>query len=387
MIYKLFLLSIFCLDLFSPVTILAQKTAGIKWSAVAELPPVGGTQKNPGVAGAFCGMHNNVLLVAGGANFPDSMPWQGGKKKYWDDIYILTKPIIRNFGWSKKYSDGDCKLKQKVAYGASVTTDDGVVCVGGENENVISKEVFLLQWDAENRQVIIKELPGLPLALTNASAAASEKIIYVAGGETPNGVSDKFFSLDLANTSVGWKELRVIPKPISHAVMLSPSPEKIFLIGGRRKTATGISELYNSVFEFDIISGHWEEKRELPYALSAGTGIVKSKNIILLFGGDKGETFHQTEILLTAIAEEKDDVKRKKLVEQKNKLQQNHPGFSPEILQYDITKDEWKLEGVTPFVAPVTTSAVKWKEYVFIPSGEIRAGVRTPQILRGKLKQ
>lgn len=366
---------------------MAQKTAGIKWSAVAELPPVGGTQKNPGVAGAFCGMHNNVLLVAGGANFPDSMPWQGGKKKYWDDIYILTKPIIRNFGWSKKYSDGDCKLKQKVAYGASVTTDDGVVCVGGENENVISKEVFLLQWDAENRQVIIKELPGLPLALTNASAAASEKIIYVAGGETPNGVSDKFFSLDLANTSVGWKELRVIPKPISHAVMLSPSPEKIFLIGGRRKTATGISELYNSVFEFDIISGHWEEKRELPYALSAGTGIVKSKNIILLFGGDKGETFHQTEILLTAIAEEKDDVKRKKLVEQKNKLQQNHPGFSPEILQYDITKDEWKLEGVTPFVAPVTTSAVKWKEYVFIPSGEIRAGVRTPQILRGKLKQ
>lgn len=383
MINKLFLLLFFFLDLFLPGTILAQKTAGIKWSAIAELPSADNAKKNPGVAGAFCGMHNNVLMIAGGANFPDSMPWQGGKKKYRDDVYVLEQSRKNIFHW---LTVAKFKLTKRIAYGASVSTAYGIFCMGGENENGISKEVFLLQWDAANRQVIVKELPGLPVELTNASAAGSGKMIYVAGGETTNKVSDKFFSLDLVNTTTGWKELPAVPKPTSHSVMLSPSPGKILLIGGRRKTTVGISELYNSVFEFDITSNQWLEKKSLPYALSAGTGIVKNENSILLFGGDKGETFHQTEILLAAIAAEKDEVKKKELVEQKNKLQQNHPGFSREVLQYNIAKDEWKKAGVIPFVTPVTTSAVKWNEYVFIPSGEVKAGVRTPQILRGKLK-
>ena len=173
--------------------------------------------------------------------------------------------------------------------------------------------------------------------------------------------------------------------------MLSLRPgcfnKRCVFIGGRRKGAGGISELYNSVFEFDITSNQWQEKKSLHYALSAGTGIVKNENTILLFGGDKGETFHQAEILLAAIAAEKDEVKTKELIEQKNKLQQNHPGFSREVLQYDIGKDAWKPAGVIPFVTPVTTSAVKWKDYVFIPSGEIKAGVRTPQILMGRISK
>ncbi len=383
MINKLFLLLFFFLDLFLPGTISAQKTAGIKWAVITELPSAENAKKNPGVAGAFCGMYNNVLMMAGGANFPDSMPWQGGKKKYCDDIYVLEQGKKNKFN---RVAVAKFKLKKRIAYGASVTTGNGVVCIGGENENGISVESFLLQWDAANRQVIVKELPGLPVALTNASAACSGKMIYVAGGETTSGVSNKFFSLDLVNISAGWKDLPAIPKPTSHAIMLSPSSGKIFLMGGRKKTTAGISELYNSVFEFDSTTNQWQEKKSLPYALSAGTGIVKDENTILLFGGDKGETFHQTEVLLAAIAAEKDEAKKKELVEQKNTLQQNHPGFSRGVLEYDIAKDDWKMTGKIPFVTPVTTSAVKWNEYVFIPSGEIKAGVRTPQILRGKLK-
>jgi cyclically-permuted mutarotase family protein len=384
---KFFLLLFFIQSLFVFSPISAQKTDQVKWSAIATLPFADGAGKNPGVAGAFCGVHNNVLLIGGGANFPDAMPWEGGKKKYWDEVYVLTRFSVRNFGWVKKQNDGIFKLKRKIAYGASVTTGEGIVCIGGENENGISKEVFLLQWDAANRQVSEKELPGLPLALTNSAAAGSGKMIYVAGGETVNAVSNKFFSLDLTNTTAGWKELPVIPKALSHTVMLCPSPGKILLMGGRRKGADGISELFNSVFEFDFTTNRWLEKKSMPCTLSAGTGTVKDENTVLLFGGDKGETFHQTEVLLAAIAAEKDEVKKKELVEQKNKLQQRHPGFNREVLQYDIAKDEWIPAGVIPFDTPVTTTAVRWKKHVFIPSGEIKAGVRTPQVLQGKIKQ
>jgi hypothetical protein len=55
----------------------------------------------------------------------------------------------------------------------------------------------------------------------------------------------------------------------------------------------------------------------LPYAISAGTGVVVGKNQCILFGGDKGETFHQVEILLAQIAQESDPEKKAKLIAQK----------------------------------------------------------------------
>lgn len=385
MIHKLFLLFFlfYGLTLFSPI--LAQKPLRFKWSVVAELPPDSGNTKNPGVAGAFAGIHNNVLLIAGGANFPTAMPWEGGKKIYWDNVYVLENNGKIGFGWvrSEKF-----KLGQRIAYGASVSTDAGIVCIGGENENGISKNVFLLQWNSLSRKVIVNDLPELPLPLSNASAAAISNSIYVAGGETLNGVSDKFYVLDLENVSANWKQLPAVPKPVSHSVMLVPAiaeEKKIYLIGGRKKSSSGISELSRSVFEFDIRKNSWTEKTSLPYTLSAGTGIASGYGDMLLFGGDKGETFHKTEVLLADIAAEKDEAKKQELIQQKNKLQQSHPGFSNEVLQYNPEKNKWKVIGKIPFSTPVTTAAVKWGNYIFIPSGEIKAGIRTPNILLGKM--
>ena len=105
----------------------------------------------------------------------------------------------------------------------------------------------------------------------------------------------------------------------------------------------------------------------------------------MIFGGDKGETFHKTEKFIAAIHSEKDDAKKTALIQQKNTLQSSHPGFSKEILMYNAEPDEWTVVGCIPFDSPVTTNAVIWEDKVIIPSGEIKAGVRTPQILSAKL--
>ncbi len=57
------------------------------------------------------------------------------------------------------------------------------------------------------------------------------------------------------------------------------------------------------------------------------------------------------------------------------------------MLAYDIMKDKWVQQGKIPFDVPVTTTAFLLKDRVFIVSGEIKAGVRTPQIVSGKLKE
>lgn len=369
--------------MFFTVSTYAQKAKGkaMQWKIAAQLPALSGQPKSLGFAGPVAGAHGNILVVAGGANFPDAMPWNGGKKKYYDDVFVYVKNKKAIALYKKTF-----KLPSSIAYSANCSTSQGIVYAGGENEKGISNNVFLLQWDAVNETIVTKTLPDLPVAVTNAAAGFQNNIVYIAGGETVSAASDQFYCLDMNNMAAGWKELPAIPKPVSHTVLTAQSNadrQFIYLTGGRKKNTSGISDLYSSVFKFDILKNKWEEKTSLPYALSAGTGIAAGSNTILIFGGDKGETFHKTEKFIAAIHSEKNDTRKAELIQQKNTLQSSHPGFSKEILMYNIELNEWTSVGCIPFDTPVTTTAIKWDDKVIIPGGEIRAGVRTPQILIG----
>ncbi|MDQ3279035.1 MAG: sodium transporter, partial [Bacteroidota bacterium] len=172
---------------------------------------------------------------------------------------------------------------------------------------------------------------------------------------------------------------------MSHAVLVVQSNGKedcLYLLGGRKRNPGGLSSLYASVLQFRLQKGEWTEKRALPYAISAGTGVAAGNNAILLFGGDTGETFHKTEALIAAIAKEPDAEKKQQLADEKTGVQSSHPGFCRQVLQYDAKRESWSQQGCIPFPAPVTTTAVAWRSAVFLPSGEIKAGVRTPEILK-----
>lgn len=367
--------------------IMAQRNKIIDWSVAATLPSVDGKTANIGIAGAFSGISNDAMIIAGGANFPDAMPWNGGKKVYYNGLYVLKKTGKKNFSW---YVKDKFHIEDSIAYGASVSSDSGIICIGGESTHGISDKVFSILWNKAGKTPIKKNLAPLPFPLCNAAAVVVKNIVYVAGGETTGSVSDRFICLDLANTSAEWKELPALPFPVSHAVIAMQSngiDDCIYLIGGRQRKTDGVSELYNTVYEFNLRTNRWAKKQSLPHTLSAGTSLSVGSNRILLFGGDKGETFHKVEELIAAISQENDVVKKQQLVQKKNQLQVSHPGFSDEVLCYCPKTDEWTTVGRIPFSVPVTTTAVNWNGYCFIPSGEIKAGVRTSQILMGKLPQ
>lgn len=383
-------LTIILLVLFMSVhaEILAQNPglSSIKWKIAAQLPPANGETVSLGLAGPLTGVTNDVLIVAGGANFPDGLPWNGGKKKYHDDIFVLQHKKNGKFHWLDTKSQ---KLTAATAYGANVSTKYGIAYLGGENEKGISDAAILLQWNSQSKKIEIIKLPNLPIPLTNASATVYENIIYIAGGETINAVSDKLFSLNLDDTAKGWKQLPNLPYAVSSAVLAVQSNGKqqnIYLLGGRKKNTNAVSDFYNSVYAFNLTTGTWQQVAQIPSPKAAGTGIAVGKNQILLFGGDEGETFNKTETLIMAIANEKDEVKKNALIEQKNKLQMAHPGFKPEVLLYNTVTNNWSKLANIPFASAATTTAVLWGKCIFIPSGEIKAGVRTAQILLGTIK-
>lgn len=352
----------------------------VEWKKIGMLPETNG--KPLGFAGVVAGVTNNMFIAGGGANFPDSMPWLGGSKKYYDDLYVYQKNeddsliLFRSF-----------KLPFPLGYAACVSTKSGIVIAGGENDKGISNKVMLLQWDTVVQKIVIRYLPDLPYPLSSAGIAEHDRTLYIAGGDMGSETSGHFLSLNTNTPGSVWKEMPALPQPTSHAVFLftkNGQKNTLFLIGGRKKNYEKPSSLYKDVYVFDLKMEKWEIKSPLPYALSAGTGAV-ANNTILLFGGDTGETFHKTEELILAIAEEKDDTQKKPLTLEKIKVQSEHPGFCAKELEYIVSKDQWKGAGCIPFKAPVTTVAVPWNDEVIIAGGEIRAGVRTPQILSAKI--
>lgn len=361
-----------------------RQVAAIEWREAGTLPGGDGQATHLGLAGPVSGIHNNVLILGGGANFPDSMPWLGGKKRFYDDLYLFRRT-------NEEYTlldDKRFKLPYRAGYGASCSTSKGVLYAGGENENGLLRTVVLIRYESLDNELLIDQLPDLPFAVANASVATDGKNVYLAGGETAEGVSDKLLYLDLNAPHAQWTALTILPQPVSHSVLAlhsNGSRRSLYLIGGRKKNKTGPSDFFYTNYRFDLGEDRWEQMSSLPYAISAGTGWSNGECDILLFGGDAGRAFNKTEELIAAISREDDPLKREVLNQQKTALQAGHPGFSKEILYYDACGDAWSVIGTLPFEVPVTTTAVEAREgEVLIPSGEIRAGVRSPLILMGK---
>jgi N-acetylneuraminic acid mutarotase len=363
----------------------AQQVPSLQWSIAATLPPMADGRAHIGVAGPVAGVHNNVLLVAGGANFPEGMPWDGGKKQYHTRGYLYS---IEGQGQLTRL-DVACNLPETVAYAGVATTPAGIVCAGGETVSGPTAQAWLITIQAHSNTLSIEALPALPVPTTNAAATSNGHLVYLAGGETPNGPANNVWQLNLKNIAAGWKALPNLPQSVSHAVLAAIPNQNgkatLYLAGGRCKMPNGISTIYNNCYSLGPGDTTWQSRAPLPAPLSAASSVVAPSGLWMVFSGDKGATFSQVEKLLVQIAAEKDTNRQQILIEQKNRLQRLHPGFSADVWVYHPDTNSWQVAGSIPFAPPVTTQAVVWKNHVYLCSGEIKAGVRSPDILQATL--
>jgi len=386
---KLFLLA-FLRIIFFANSIYAQSPMinNITWKIAASIPDISESQKQIGLAGLFVGFSNNVLLLAGGSNFPEGKPWEGYKKKYWNRIYAIRK----------NKNDYSCillpdTLYNSLAYGACVSSKNGLVIIGGENEMGISNAVSILRWDSFYNKINFQSLSSLPYPLTNCSATIIDETIYLVGGENDGKSTSSFLSLKLEGNKINdWERLPPLPLALSHATIVTQSNGKeacIYVIGGRSSNNSGISDLHGNLFCYKPSTKSWESKIGLynndgNINLSAATGISWNSNQIILAGGDDGKTFSLIERLTSSINQAQNDQEKEQLFKQKMELINHHEGFSKKVYVYNTITDKWSLINDLPY-APVTTIAVKWGDEIIIPGGEIKPGIRTANILVGKI--
>lgn len=361
------------------------KITNVEWKKAAQLQNADGSL-SLGFAGPINGISNNVLIVAGGANFQDKMPWEGGKKHYSNEIHVLEK-AGDDFLWNKKAIH---TLPEPIAYPGNVTTNSGIVYVGGENETGLSNKAYLLNWNAAKNEVETKSLPNFPIAITNIALTHLDNIVYAIGGDEAKQSSDLVFSLDLNVEKPEWKLLTKLPFALANSVSVIQN-NTIYVIGGRTKTPSGISDLHNTTLAFDLKKQTWENKANISDGkqttnFSAGAGVAIGTEYILIPGGDNGTTFHKIETYLSQIANATSEEEKLKLIAEKNILNTTHKGFYNDILLYNTHKNKWSKIGELPFLAHVTTTATIWNDKIVLSNGEIKPGIRTPDVMLGTIK-
>jgi N-acetylneuraminic acid mutarotase len=309
----------------------------------------------PGMAGMMTGSHRGVLIAAGGANFPDLKPWENGKKRMYDEIYVLLP--------GEKTWSAAGRLPAPRAYGATVSLPDGVLIAGGESADTVYADTLLLQWDGT--QVQIKSAPPLPEATTCAVAAVLDGSVYLSGGYaagTPRLSRNFFWRLTLSDSVPRWHALPSWPGPTRALAVSAAVDGALYVMSGidisaaEGKTppeaAPGI--YLRDAFRYRPGSG-WEKLPDLPWSAIAAPSpapVTASPPRVFVLGGVDGR---QVGNLPRTIS------------------------LPDDILYFDVALHQWKQWPEAWPLPVVCLCAVETSAGWVMPSGEIMAGHRTTE--------
>ena len=370
-----------------------------EWSQIPHVPLSPSLEKPIRVAGSFVGVHNNVLIIAGGANLPDIAPWEVGKRIFSDDIFILQKGDDGKYKW---LTDTGVKLPRPLSYGVSISTADGIVCIGGVNSRQCYSDVFLLKWNPTAEKIEIETLPALPVTLAFMAGASVNQKIYVAAGreriKDPTATNN-FWSLDLAKKDSGqsfaWKQLPDLPgamRILPACAAQSDGQDDCFYLFGGHNVSGGKGELLTDAYKYNPRNGTWTQLESIaltgrqPRALITASAIASGTNHILAVGGDDGKVFVQLQQLRNQIKQTSDKVALEVLKNKLNQQLESIPDFKNEILAFHTITDTWVKIGNISTIGTRSSVAVELNGEIVIISDSVDPDIATPLLTKGKTK-
>lgn len=377
-------LALLLVAFFAWMQFFGQEISKLDLIDLPNLPAENATNTSIGYAGMLGGSHNGVLLAAGGANFPEGMPWEGGKKVWSNAIFIFE-----NDQWRLSST----KLPMPLGYAAYVSTNQGVLCIGGNNENQISDQVFLMAYNVVSAEVEITNYPNLPEPLAFSSAVLFEDAVYVIGGNNAEGSTNSFYRLSLKDAR-NWEKLADFPGSPralhTTAVQETQTNKMLFVIGGRHERVGQKSEALTTYLSYDFKNDTWADEGDLlindnPRVLMGASAEVMGSMHVMVYGGSDALLFDDLENIGLELATEPTEDVKQQLISRRNDILNNHPGFSKDILAYNTITKQWFVYATLPTEIPVTALAFKNNNDFIIVSGEVSPGIRTNGVQNFKI--
>lgn len=334
-----------------------------------------------GISAPFCGVYQEHLIVAGGSNFPSVPASEGGTKEYLDEIYVLN--LQEPDQWK-----GPFRFPFPVAYGASVNTAAGIVCIGGMNKESSLSEVVLMQWNDFAQSIDFIEWPALPESVDNAAATELDGIIYLLGGNVNGKPTPALFTLDTRKPDAGWERLPPFPGAARVQPAVVASGNKLFLAGGYQPASREIPpSISENLLEYNPQTKEWIEKSTIPigektFGFVGGSALSNLPGSILFLGGVHPDRFLaalEREAALQKARTEKDDDRIKQLeMDGRNYLLHDKDWykFNQNLLQYDPVNDQWQTIISHPALARAGAGITHTENCIFIIGGELKPGIR-----------
>ena len=318
-----------------------------------DLPQVADEAYSKGVSAPFFGDAGGSLVLAGGANFPDKPLLEGGSKKVYADIWTKSE-------CGKWMHAGT--LPDSVAYGATFKIGNALVLAGGNVSGKPSDKVYKLEIKKGKTQ--LKELGALPDAIEQAGWTCDDKSLYLVGGVSASGRSDVVYVCDKGRYR--WKVLSTLPVPLVQPVAFV-SKDKLYVWGGFDPAT---SEVYSNGWCLDIISGVWSETVGVPDGgtFVGASGITLPDGRLLVLGGVNKDIFAK------ALHNGPED---------RIPYLSMAPAaycFRDTVWIFDPKIGVWQKVGTSGRTALAGAGICVSKGSIFIAGGEIKPGVRSPNI-------
>ena len=326
-----------------------------------------------GVSALYAGVLDDQLIMAGGCNFPHVPVADGGKKVYYDGIYAASLSEGTNLQWQEIGL-----LPEASAYGVTIPTEKGLVCVGGNTANRSLSEVFILS--LQQGEVNMESLPSLPVTIDNMAGALLDGVIYIVGGNVNGVPSSAVYSLNLNNLAEGWKEEVKVPGNPRVQPVCAAQGGKLYVWGGFSTAGEG-REATLSVdgYAYTPSTKEWKQvatpidESGTPVSLGGGVALPLGEDAVLCAGGVNKDIFLQA---LQGIHKGKEYLSRPVEWYQ----------FNRKLLKYDTKEDKWTVLGDYEQGARAGAAMVSDGKSYYIINGELKPGIRTKDINRINLK-
>ena len=358
-----------------------------------------------GVSAPFAGFIGDELIVGGGCNFPDVPAADGGKKVFYADV-VAWNAGSKSSEWKSLRG-----LPSPNAYGATVEVKEGLVLIGGVNQDASLNNVFLLIKDEASDVVQLKELPSLPEAIDNATATCIGRALYVTGGNQGNG-GNALYTMNLdTDTDTEWTKLTDYPGAKRIQPVLLADSEKLYLFGGfdvrslqeqsdskkgdskkgdsKKKDSkyvdsknevkpTKVGIISSDYIVYDVANNEWSRPYPLPSmsdgsprALVGAAG-TRVNDWLFLAGGVNYGIF-------------KDAVEGNAPADYMKRPTEWYQ-FSKEVLAYNLRTKDWKIIPDVDGFNKAGGILLHHDGLLYMVCGEIKPGIRTNEIKTVTLK-
>lgn len=333
--------------------------------------PSGNAAFLKGVSALYAGVTEGRLIMAGGCNFPDIPVADGGKKVFYNEIYATPLSSDTTFRWKQIGL-----LPEASAYGVTISTQKGLICVGGTTADGSISDVFLLSLQED--ALVTDTLPSLPVTVDNMAGALIGDLLYIVGGNVDGVPSSDMYSLDLSNLDKGWQKEANVPGEPRVQPVCAAQGGKLYVWGGFAPAVDGRkATLSVDGYVYSPETKEWTsvatpvDKEGKSISLGGGAAVPWGEEAILCVGGVNKDIFLKA---LQGIYAGKEYL--------------SHPvewyQFNKNLLLYYPAKDEWNSLGEYEQGARAGAALVADGVYTYIINGELKPGIRTNEINRIK---